>query len=110
MRQRFWDMDWFEDAVWRKDRLLSIQTHFVTAFLDRYVKGELDKDAYLNGLTVQSDAGRWPAHRLGGSRSIVRSARLDSVEGVSARPRGRHDIRVSARSLSTALARAGISA
>ncbi len=62
MRQRFWDMEWFEDAVWRKDRC-SIQTHFVTAFLDRYVKGELDKDAYLNGLTVQSDAGRWPGAR-----------------------------------------------
>ncbi|WP_294235691.1 dienelactone hydrolase [uncultured Sphingomonas sp.] len=60
MRQRFWDMDWFEDAVWRKDRLLPIQTHFITAFLDRYVKGETAKDAYLNGLEVQSDAGRWP--------------------------------------------------
>ena len=45
MRQRFWDMDWFEDAVRRKDRLLPIQTHFITAFLDRYVKGEMDKDA-----------------------------------------------------------------
>lgn len=65
MRQRFWDMDWFEDAVWRKDRLLPIQTHFVTAFLDRYVKGEMDKDAYLNGLTVRSDAGRWPGAPVG---------------------------------------------
>lgn len=65
MRQRFWDMDWFEDAVWRKDRLLPIQTHFVTAFLDRYVKGDLDKDAYLNGLTAKSDEGRWPGAPVG---------------------------------------------
>ena len=65
MRQRFWDMDWFEDAVWRKDRLLPIQTHFITAFLDRYVKGETAMDAYLNGVTVQSDAGRWPSAPVG---------------------------------------------
>ncbi|MDE8453475.1 hypothetical protein, partial [Klebsiella pneumoniae] len=37
MRHSFWDLDWFEDAVWRKDRLLPIETHFITAFLDRYV-------------------------------------------------------------------------
>ena len=65
MRQRFWDMDWFEDAVWRKDRLLPVQTHFITAFLDRYVKGDMAKDGYLNGLTVQSDEGRWPGAPVG---------------------------------------------
>ena len=58
-------MDWFEDAVWRKDRLLPLQAHFITAFLDRYVKGETGRDAYLNGLTVQSDAGRWPGAPVG---------------------------------------------
>ena len=59
MRRRFWDMDWFEDAVWRKDRLLPVEAHFITAFLDRYVKGEADKAAYLDGLEPASDAGVW---------------------------------------------------
>lgn len=59
MRQRFWDLDWFEDSVWRKDRLLAIQAHFITAFLDRYVKGDAAKAPYLEGLVVDSSAGRW---------------------------------------------------
>ncbi len=68
MRQRFWDMDWFEDAVWRKDRLLPIQTHFITAFLDRYVKGETGMDAYLNGLTCsRTRAAGGRAGRAGGA-------------------------------------------
>lgn len=65
MRRRFWDLDWFEDSVWRKDRLLAIQTHFITAFLDRYVKGDAAKAAYLEGLVVDSSAGRWPAAPAG---------------------------------------------
>jgi hypothetical protein len=65
MRRRFWDMDWMEDAVWRKDRLLPIQTHFITAFLDRYVKGEAGKAAYLDGLVEESNDGRWPDAPVG---------------------------------------------
>jgi predicted dienelactone hydrolase len=65
MRRRFWDMDWMEDAVWRKDRLLPIQTHFITAFLDRYVKGQAGKAAYLDGLIEESNDGRWPDAPVG---------------------------------------------
>lgn len=65
MRRRFWDLDWFEDAVWRKDRLLAIETHFITAFLDRYVKGEAAKAGYIEGLVTDSNAGRWPAAPVG---------------------------------------------
>ncbi len=65
MRQRFWDIDWLEDAVWRKDRLLPIQAHFITAFLDRYVKGDAAKAAYLDGLVEDADAGRWPGAPIG---------------------------------------------
>ena len=65
MRRQFWDMDWFEDAVWRKDRLLPVEAHFITAFLDRYVKGEAGKAAYLDGLVPDSEAGRWPAAPVG---------------------------------------------
>lgn len=60
MRESFWDMDWFEDAVWRKDRLMAVQAHFITAFLDRYVKGEEAKAAYIDGLVPNSNDGRWP--------------------------------------------------
>ncbi len=59
MRAALWDQDWFEDPVWRKDRLMGIEAHFITAFLDRYVKGDVAKAAYLNGLTSNSDDGAW---------------------------------------------------
>ena len=65
MRHRFWDMDWFEDAVWRKDRLLPIEAHFITAFLDRYVKGDAAKAPYLDGLVPDSDGGTWPNAPVG---------------------------------------------
>ena len=59
MRDRLWDQDWFEDPVWRKDRLMAIEAHFITAFLDRYVKGDAAKAAYLDGLIANSDDGVW---------------------------------------------------
>jgi predicted dienelactone hydrolase len=61
MRGRLWDQDWFEDPVWRKDRVEAIQLHFITAFLDLYVKGEADKRAYLDVAQPLSNAGVWPA-------------------------------------------------
>ncbi|MBB4153372.1 putative dienelactone hydrolase [Sphingomonas jinjuensis] len=65
MQASFWDKDWFEDGVWRKDRLLAVQAHFITAFLDRYVKGDRGKSSYLDGLTTDSDAGSWPGAPAG---------------------------------------------
>lgn len=65
MRRRYWDLDWFEDSVWRKDRLLAIETHFITAFLDRYVKGEDAKAGYLEQLAADSNSGRWPSAPVG---------------------------------------------
>jgi predicted dienelactone hydrolase len=61
MRQRLWDQDWFEDPVWRKERVNAINAHFITAFLDRYVKGDESRAAYLNVSVTQSAAGAWPA-------------------------------------------------
>lgn len=60
MRGRLWDQDWFEDPVWRKDRINAIDAHFISAFLDRYVKDDTSRDAYLNVPTTESDAGTWP--------------------------------------------------
>jgi predicted dienelactone hydrolase len=61
MRAHLWDQDWFEDPVWRKERISAINLHFITAFLDRYVKNDISREAYLHVRTVDSDAGVWPA-------------------------------------------------
>ena len=61
MQGRLWDKDWFEDPVWRKPRLMGIQAHFITAFLDRYVKGDATKASYLEGLVPNSNDGTWAA-------------------------------------------------
>jgi predicted dienelactone hydrolase len=61
MRQTLWDQDWFEDPVWRKDRINAINAHFITAFLDLYVKGDVSRAAYLNVAVAESAAGVWPS-------------------------------------------------
>lgn len=60
MHGRLWDQDWFEDPVWCKTRLIGIEAHFITAFLDRYVKGDAGKASYIDGLVPNSDDGAWP--------------------------------------------------
>jgi hypothetical protein len=60
MRQRLWDLDWFEDPVWRQDRIVGINLHFITAFLDRYVKDDTSRASYIDGLTRLSARGEWP--------------------------------------------------
>jgi predicted dienelactone hydrolase len=61
MRARLWDQDWFEDPVWRKDRVNAISAHFISAFLDRYVKDDASRDAYLDVPAPESAAGTWPS-------------------------------------------------
>jgi predicted dienelactone hydrolase len=61
MRTRLWDQDWFEDAVWSASRIVGINLHFITAFLDRYVKDDASRAAYLDGLVPQSAEGDWSA-------------------------------------------------
>jgi predicted dienelactone hydrolase len=59
MRDRLWNQDWFEDPVWAKTRLSGIEAHFITAFLDRYAKGDAAKASYIDGLVPDSDDGTW---------------------------------------------------
>ena len=61
MRGLLWDQDWFEDPVWRKERINAINAHFITAFLDRYVGDDASRSAYLDVPVADSDAGVWPA-------------------------------------------------
>lgn len=65
MRGRLWDFDWFEDPVWRSERIVGINLHFITAFLDRYVKDDAGRAAYLDGLVPDSTKGEWPASDKG---------------------------------------------
>ena len=60
MRRRLWDQDWFEDPVWRKERINAINAHFITAFLDRYVKGDESRAPYLDVPVTESSTGAWP--------------------------------------------------
>jgi predicted dienelactone hydrolase len=59
MRGKLWDLDWFEDPVWRKERVIGVNLHMITAFLDLYVKGDAGKAAYLDVIPASND-GVWP--------------------------------------------------
>lgn len=61
MRGSLWNEGWFQDPVWSTERVNAINAHFITAFFDRYVKGEKSRAAYLNVPLVHSDRGVWPA-------------------------------------------------
>ena len=65
MRHHLWDQDWFEDPVWRSERIVGINLHMITAFLDRYVKDDASRAPYLDGLVRESSAGVWPASAHG---------------------------------------------
>ena len=58
--ETLWGLDYFEDPVWRKDRVIAINLHFITAFLDRYVKGDASRQAYLEPATERGDDAVWP--------------------------------------------------
>ena len=66
MQGRLWDLDWFEDPVWSARRIVGVNLHFITAFLDRYVKDDVSRSAYLDGLVTHSSKGEWPAEAAGG--------------------------------------------
>lgn len=61
MRETLWDIDWFEDAIWRKDRINAISLHFITAFLDVNLRGVRAEQAYLDVPNEDSDVGTWKA-------------------------------------------------
>lgn len=59
MQQDLWNQDWFEDPVWRKDRLIGVSLHFITAFLDLHLKGDASRRSFIEGLVVESSSGEW---------------------------------------------------
>ena len=50
----------FEEPAWRKDRITSINQHFITAFLDLYLKADQTRSAYLHPVPEKSNDGSWP--------------------------------------------------
>ncbi len=49
----------FDEPVWRKDRITAINQHFVTAFLDLYLKGNESRRAFLQLPVPNSNDGVW---------------------------------------------------
>ncbi|MHB1870021.1 MAG: alpha/beta hydrolase family protein [Steroidobacteraceae bacterium] len=60
MRNSLWNMSWFQDPVWDTRRVNAINTHFITAFLNLYVKKEKAFAAYLDVRVVHAGRGKWP--------------------------------------------------
>ena len=56
----FRNREFFEEPVWRKDRLMAINEHFITAFLDLNLKGDESKRSYLHVTPTLSNDGKWP--------------------------------------------------
>jgi predicted dienelactone hydrolase len=52
--------EFFDEPVWRKDRITVINQHFVTAFLDLNLKGDQSRRAYLHPGMEKSNEGTWP--------------------------------------------------
>lgn len=49
-----------DEPVWRKDRLNAINAHFITALLDRRLKGDAAAGEYLRLPSPRAEDGRWP--------------------------------------------------
>jgi len=66
----------FEEPVWRKDRIAAINQHFITAFLDLYLKGDESRRAYFD-VPTRSNDGKWtPAGGQGKTAEV--SAGVDA--------------------------------
>ncbi len=52
--------EFFDEPVWRKDRILAINQHFITAFLDLTLKGDETRRSYLHVSPAASNDGEWP--------------------------------------------------
>lgn len=53
--------EYFDEPVWRADRLNAIGQHFVTAFLDRHLKDDRSRDLYLHA--PANTQLSWPGFR-----------------------------------------------
>ena len=52
--------EFFDEPVWRKDRITAVNQHFVTAFLDLHLKGMESRRPFLRLAVERSNDGTWP--------------------------------------------------
>jgi predicted dienelactone hydrolase len=60
--------EFFDEPAWRKDRITAINQHFITAFLDLYLKGDESRRVYLHVSPEKSNDGTWPLPPAGGEK------------------------------------------
>jgi predicted dienelactone hydrolase len=53
----------FDEPVWRKERINAVNNHFITAFLGWTLKGETAKRDYLHVAPAKSGDGKWAAQQ-----------------------------------------------
>ncbi|PWF55496.1 alpha/beta hydrolase family protein [Massilia glaciei] len=52
--------EYFDEPVWRRDRLMAINQHFIGAFLDQHLKGDRSMAKYLDLSPVRANDAAWP--------------------------------------------------
>ncbi len=52
--------DWFNEPVWRRDRVVGINQHFITAFFNLHLKANNSAATYMNVMPERSNDGEWP--------------------------------------------------
>ena len=57
--EAFSTIEYFNDPVWRQERIVAIDQHFMLAFFDAMLKHDAPKLRYLAVPTRQSDDGQW---------------------------------------------------
>ena len=61
MRGSLWDIDWFQDPIWRADRVNAINLHFITAFLAVELKHDASMNSFLDVPVEDAGEGAWNA-------------------------------------------------
>ncbi len=51
---------YFEEPVWRRDRIIDINRHFITAFLDHTLRGDASRAVMLQPIKPRANDGAWP--------------------------------------------------
>lgn len=69
--------DWFNEPVWRRDRVVGINQHFITAFMNLHLKRDEGAKSYLDVEPLRSSDGEWPIRPGGYTGSTVSSGTQD---------------------------------
>jgi predicted dienelactone hydrolase len=88
LRGRFEYRERQDEPVWRKDRILGINAHMITAFLDWQLKGQADARAWLAVPVESANDGKWPVApgvNVGDATAVPGQAPLDYWPGFQRR-------------------------